>query len=253
MSSEIKPSIGHLDDQADLSFKDRYETSLTSEIHNPASRNLAEKVLNRLLDIKPNKTSLDLTARIHEASAKGNVELILQLSDELKKRKEEEDAQLARLTGMKSEYTFDELLTAFPEELQALAYELAYEVLNGVEAALNGSKRKRRSGEDTAVAANRRPKTAKTYVISRNGKQILATTNTGRPSHPGNDREFFEFLGFSISEDGKTLNPPTFTDISGNSKAAISKKAIIEDMLAGNENWSVGGYKIQEQSVSSEE
>ncbi|MNI71026.1 hypothetical protein D3C73_1268760 [compost metagenome] len=62
---------------------------------------------------------------------------------------------------------------------------------------------------------------------------------------PGAEREFFEFLGFDISEDGRLLDPITFVNAKGETVQSSSKKAVIDDLLAGNKYWTDRGYRIR--------
>lgn len=237
MTIETQPQ-GNNQSGDEIDFKDRYEAAIGRADHGTMSKACAEKVLDRLMSIKPNSQSTELTKQIQAAAAVNDIQLILSLSKKLLELDENEHAHIEKLASMRSEYSFEQLLSAFPEELQQLAYELAFEVLTATERAVS-AKNKRQSG-------GRAAKIAKSYVISHGDKTIEAMPNTGRPANPGADRDFYQFMGFEVSEDGRTLTPDSFSNKEGVVISMISKKSIIDDLLAGNQTWVANGYGIVE-------
>lgn len=224
--------------------KEIYERALSSQEYHAMAKHCSEKVLDRLMNIKPNSRSSALAKEIHEASGKGDIAKILSLSEELKTMQEEESERVGRLAEMRNEYSFEELLSAFHEDLEQVAYQLAIDILEGAQQAIKGPK--------TTAARTKRsraPKTAKTYIIECSGQQIQAVPNTARPAAPSADREFYEFMGFELTEDGKALIPGSFTNAEGQEIAVISKKVIIDDLIAGNALWAEKGYVIRDSEL----
>lgn len=224
-----------------------YEHALSSQEYHSMAKHCSEKVLDRLMNIKPNNRSSALAREIHEASGKGDIAKIIALSEQLKQMQEEDSERLGRLVELRSDYSFEELLCAFPEDLENVAYQLANDILVAAQQAIKGAK-----APASKTKRTRNPKTAKSYVISRDGQQILAVPNTARPASPSADREFYEFMGFEVTEDGKGLLPASFLSFEGQEITNISKKVIIDDLLAGNALWGDKGYVISEAEQSSE-
>ena len=77
--------------------------------------------------------------------------------------------------------------------------------------------------------------------------------NVGAPANPGKERELFTFLGFSVSEDGRSLTPAVFTAKDGTETPSMSKKAIIEDILAGGSFWRQKGFTIAEKPAQAKQ
>ncbi|MNN37428.1 hypothetical protein D3C81_1513780 [compost metagenome] len=130
-----------------------------------------------------------------------------------------------------------DVLRAFPA-FKDLAYELGLLVLMKTQEGLKSSKKPSQPRKD------RLPK-GTIYVISHQGQMIEAQKNAGAAKLPGAEREFFEFLGFDISEDGRLLDPITFVNAKGETVQSSSKKAVIDDLLAGNKYWTDRGYRIR--------
>jgi hypothetical protein len=76
--------------------------------------------------------------------------------------------------------------------------------------------------------------------------------NKGRPANPGVDRAFYEFLGFQVSDDGKSLSPDSYKDAHGQTTTSISRKWIILELLKGNPQWISMGYSISQKTKTPE-
>jgi hypothetical protein len=214
---------------------------------NPVSRSSANAVIDRLFQNRNDARAADLTRRIHEAAGQGDTEAIFRLTDELKKAKQDEEQRNSRLHQIAEDFTFAEVMRAFPRDYKSLVYELGLLVLQTTQEGLHKGKKTPRRDRSTEA-----PK-GTVYIISHGGTSIEAMKNAGAAKLPGTEKEFFEFLGFDISADGRLLDPPTFVNIRGETVPANSKKAIIEDILAGNKHWTERGYraKVKESTSNS--
>lgn len=235
------------DGQAEkVAYEDLYQNGLGDVTVSGVAKECARKVLQRLTSIQPHSNASDITIKMQAAIASNDVSQILLLADELKTLKEQEDAHYENLKKMGEEFTFEEILSAYPEQLSNLAHELAWLAMETTQAAINKARVSSRSG-------TRKPKSpAKSFQITKGDQTMIITPNTGRPNSPGKDREAFEFLGFQVATDGSHLIPSVFTDKDGNEVNANSKKAIINDMLAGGPHWIDLGYSICEHTPESE-
>lgn len=207
----------------------------------------ASKVLERLVSIRPHSNVVVITDQMQAAIACNDVKEILRLSKQLEALQKEEESQLAKLVEMSDQFRFDELLSAYPNETKALAYELAVLVMSAAQEESQKTKKRDRSG------GRRTRSSGKTYIVHRGEKSIEIVPNVGAPASPGQERDVFTFLGFEVSSDGKMVTPAVFTDKSGVETTAKSKKAIIEDMLAGGSYWSSRGFTISEKSAEKPE
>jgi hypothetical protein len=225
-------------------YKQIYLSSADDQTVGVIAKECGAKVLERLTSIKPNSAASVITQQMQAAITDNNVTEILRLADSLKIMKETEDAHLVKLIEISKEFRFDELLAAYPEEMEALAYEVAVLAIVSAEAAIQSQKKRVRSTASSSSSRNRKILKANTYIISCHGRSIEASPNKGRPANPGVDRAFYEFMGFSVSEDGKQMTPSSFVDKAGNEVKNVSKKAILEDLHEGNPYWVEKGFSM---------
>lgn len=221
-----------------------YKAALSSDDTGVVARETAQQVVERFFEGKQDAQVVDLTLRIQTAAGEGNTALIIELTEELKKAIDVEHERATRLVKLAEEFSFLELLKAFPNDFKDLAYEIGLLVIQVTQAGIVKSKRR-----VSSTPRSRRVSKHK-YLISRDDQTIEAVSNVGSPKKPGAEREFFEFMGFTVSEDGRTLEPATFVNIKGETVTIVSKKAVIEDLMAGHEAWLNRGYsiKVQEQA-----
>jgi hypothetical protein len=229
-----------------LDYKEIYLGSADDQSVGAVAKECGAKVLERLTSIKPNSGASVITGKMQDAIAANDLSEILRLADCLKTMKEQEDSHIEKLVEISKEFRFDELLAAYPDEMEALAYEVAVLAIITTETAILGQKKRIRSNATTgSTSRNRKVLKDDTYVISRDGHTVEVSPNKGRPANPGVDRAFYEFMGFTVSEDGKQLTPASFVDKAGNEVKSVSKKSILEDLQAGNPYWMDKGFKME--------
>jgi hypothetical protein len=233
-------------------YKKIYLDSADDQTVGAIARECGAKVLERLTSIKPNSAASVITQKMQEAIICNDVTEILRLADGLKRMKETEDAHLDKLIEISKEFRFDELLAAYPEEMEALAYEVAVLAIVSAEAAIQNQKKRGRTAASSNSGRNRKILKADSYVISFQGRSIVVSPNKSRPALPGTDRDFYEFMGFIVSEDGKQVTPNTFVDKAGNEVKNVSKKAIMEDLQAGNPYWLDKGFTMVEKGTENQ-
>lgn len=221
-------------------FEQLYEGAVNKENISPLAKATAEKVLLRLNSIKPYTATLAILKSIQEASAAHDIPEVVRLSARLDKVKGDEDANMEKLAQMTEDFPFESLLSVYSEDLKNLAYEIALIVINTAQDE-KAKSRTRSRGEGQS-----RNKQKPTFIIKKGDQSIEVVRNAGRPALPGVDKGFYEFMGFQVSQDGKSLTPESFPDSNGNRVTSISRKVIINDMLSGNKHWSARGYTITE-------
>ena len=224
--------------QPKVDFEKAHAEAVASEAVSQISKSVAEALFSRLTKIKPRTATLHIIKQIETASAACNVDEVVRLAKRLEQIKHEEKAQTDQLIEMSKDFPFEELIAAYPKEFISLAHEIAIIAINASEEAITKSKKRGRS-------TSRRDKSdLQIYVISKDGKSIECTMNKGRPGNPGKDRAFYEFLGFQVSEDGKSISPDSYKNADGQTTTSISRKWIILELLKENPQWMSMGYTI---------
>lgn len=212
----------------DIDTETLYKAALSSEDTSAAARNTAQAVVDRLLEVKRDAQTSDLTRRIQQAAGEGNSDLIFRLADELKAVKTGERERQARLVQLADEFTFEELLEAFPTDFRELVYDIGLLIL--------------KKSKEGSRSRPRAP--APMYRIeNEDGHTFDVARTVGKPKLPGAEATFFMFMGFSVSSDGRSVSPATFGNATGE-VVPTTKKALIDDLLAGNEFWKKEGYSI---------
>lgn len=224
-------------------YETLYKAAVVSAELSVVSRGTANSVIDRLLENRNDTTASDLTRRIQEAASQGDTDAIFKLTDELRQAKSDESERNSRLLKIAAEFSFADVLRAYQRDFKDLTYELGLLVLQKTQEGLTKGKRPARDRSGSTPKGT-------VYLISHGGETIEAMKNAGAAKLPGAEKEFFEFLGFDISADGRLLDPATFVNIKGETVPANSKKAVIDDLLAGNRSWKDRGYyiKIKEES-----
>jgi hypothetical protein len=228
-------------------FAQLYEGAVNKDNVSALAKATAEKVLLRLTSIKPYTATLAILKSIQEASAAHDIPEVVRLSARLDKVKGDEDADMEKLAQVTSDFKFESLLSVYSEELKSLAYEIALIVINTAEEA-KAKGRNRSRGESQG---GDKPKP--TFIIKKGDQSIEVMRNTGRPALPGVDKDFYEFMGFQVSQDGKSLTPESFPDNNGNRVTSLSRKVIINDMLSGNKHWIGRGYTVTEKPAEAQQ
>lgn len=229
----------------EVDFEKAHAEAVANEAVSPISKSVAEALFARLTKIKPRTATLHIIKKIETASAACNVDEVVRLAKRLEQTKLDEKAQTDQLLEISKDFPFEELIAAYPKEFMNLAHEIALLAINASEDAISKSKKRDRS-------TTRKKGDQPVYVISKDGKSIECTMNKGRPANPGVDRAFYEFLGFQVSDDGKSLSPDSYKDANGQTTTSISRKWIILELLKGNPEWTSMGYTISEKAKASE-
>lgn len=223
------------DTNPSIDIETLYRAAATSEDTSAAARNIAKAVVDRLLEVKQDAQTSDLTRRIQQAASESNSDLIFRLADELKAVKSGERDRQARLVQLADEFTFEELLEAFPTDLKEMAYEIGLLILQ-------------KSSEGTKRSRPRPP--APHYIIeNEDGHTVEVVRGVGKPKLPGAEADFYLFMGFSVAEDGRAVKPPSFFSTHAGEIVPTTKKALIDDLLAGGEKWKKEGYSIKLKEV----
>jgi hypothetical protein len=230
----------------EVNFEKAHAEAVANEAVSPISKSVSEALFARLSKIKPRTATLHITKDIEIASAACNVDEVLRLAKRLEQTKHDEKAQTDQLLEISKEFSFEELIAAYPKEVMSLAHELALLAINASEEAIALSKKRIRT------TTRGKKSESEVYVISKDGKSIECTMNKGRPANPGVDRAFYEFLGFQVSDDGKSLSPDSYKDANGQTTTTISRKWIIMELLKGNPQWVSMGYTISQKAKTPE-
>lgn len=215
-------------------FETLYKAAVESADLSRLTRAVANKVMDRLFETAKDKKSNGLTERIAAAATSGDLATIFALVEELKQTQSAEEARNERLYKLTEEFTFPELLHAYNTDFKDLTYEIGLIIIQQM---------KEGAPKEGKKSASKPRKGMPSYKITRGSKHVIVKPRPGVPLAPGLEREFFEFMGFNISEDGKAITPSTFRNNKGQ-MVAVTKKAVVTDVAAGSQDWADRGYAI---------
>ena len=112
-----------LESQAETpDFKEIYQNGVSDDAISAVAKVCAGKILERLTTLKQNSSAAAITDSMQAAIAINDHNEIIRLADELKSLKHEEESHLEKLVSISEDFSFDDLLSAYPSEVQALAY-----------------------------------------------------------------------------------------------------------------------------------
>lgn len=223
-------------------YEKAYQALVNASGISVISRQSANALVDRMLQSSESSKATGITKRIAEAAAKGDTALIFALTDELKAVKDSEKSRSDRLKEVAEGFTFTELMRAFSTDYRELVHELATLVLQATEKGVADSRKRSRTSSENAQ--KRSQATPPTYIIHWKAQSIEATKQAGAHKLPSSEKEFYQFMGFEVTPDGKSLEPNTFKNKAGEVVTA-NKNAIIADLLAGNPVWKDQGYRIE--------
>jgi hypothetical protein len=132
----------------EVDYKKLYELAVSESVGTEFGKYCASLLVDKVIAIKAVATTDErygiFIGKIEEMAAKGDLEGVLKLSEELRNIKSANEKRLSKIRGLVEGYSFEEVISAFPKELDALAHELALEFLN------RSNRRPPRSGARTA-------------------------------------------------------------------------------------------------------
>lgn len=232
--------------EAKVNYKKDYEEAITSVgLYHPAATHSGERVLNRLLKGTVISSLAEINKQIAEAAAKNEEELMEKLFAERKKLKDAQSENLKSLSTIRKATPFDQILIAYKPEIEALAYELALDVLKSTHLAIKGSKPAKAGSNKPAEEKGTRE--AAQYVIKKGGESIVFTKRLGRGgANLKQDEAEFAFLGFKIvmNEDNKEVLEPATIELT-NEKNVPATRANIIDCIENQNAKMLEGYTAE--------
>lgn len=213
-----------------VNYKKDYEDAITSVgLYHPAATNSGERILNRLLKTTVISSLADINKQIAEAASKNEDEQLEKLFAEKKKIKDAQAKNMEALSAIRKATPFDQILIAYKPEIEALAYELALDVLKSTHLAINASK-----GSKPAKAGSKpedkTTREAAQYIVKKGGESITFTKRLGRGgANLKQDEAEFAFLGFKVvlnEENKDALEPSTILLNDGNDVPATRNNII---------------------------
>lgn len=223
--------------------KQDYQEAMEASLHQPVAKIISESVMTVLMNATMSNSYADLTSQIAEASKKGDVDLIIKLSTDLKNVKDNRSSHEKTFKQLQDKYDFADVLQAFKPEFEELAYAAAYKALTTAQTSIKqsgkagGTKPAKPTGDDA-----KRHQTI--YKITKGDESAIFPIRMGRASvNLKQDEEAFNLLGFKVEkEDNKdVLNPGTIKQADGTEELATRKSivAAIQAKLKGFEDFTV--------------
>jgi len=228
------------------SFKNTYEESLKAQNVKAGARDLSEELLNIMFSHRVPAGFSDLNNKIAEAAKRNDVEEILKLSQQLKNVKDNEAANQKAIADLKKKHTFSDVLQAFNDEFEELAYQVAAKTFSTTHALIvqAGSKQTGKKSKDTSDSADTQKRTMAIFKITKDGKSVELPMRPGRAaSNLTQDKEAFDFLNFKIvTEEGKEVLEPGTIAMNEKDNVTASRANIvkaIEEKVKGFEDYTV--------------
>lgn len=230
-------------------FKKEYEEAVkTVGLYHSSATNNSERVLNRLLDATIPSASADLYEKLAEASLRKDAKLVDSLVSQLKDVRDAESANLKSLAQLKKANSFQDVLIAFKDEVENLAYELALDVLKTTHVALNnagqGSQGRKTGGKPAEEKGTRE---AAQYIVKKGGESITFTKRLGRGgANLKQDEAEFGFLGFKVvlNEENKDALEPSTIELNDGNHVPATRNNIIKAIEEQNAK-SLEGYTAE--------
>ena len=216
--------------ESKVNYKKDYEDAISSVgLYHAAATNSGERILNRLLKTTVISSLADINKQIAEAASKNEDEQLEKLFAEKKKIKDAQAKNMEALSAIRKATPFDQILIAYKPEIEALAYELALDVLKSTHLAINASK-----GSKPAKAGSKpedkTTREAAQYIVKKGGESITFTKRLGRGgANLKQDEAEFAFLGFKVvlnEENKDALEPSTILLNDGNDVPATRNNII---------------------------
>lgn len=231
--------------EVNLSYKKDYEDAITSVgLYHAAATNSGERILNRLLKTTVISSLADINKQIAEAAARNEEEQLEKLFDQKNKIKDAQAKNLQALSAIRKATPFDQILIAYKPEIEALAYELALDVLKSTHLAINASKGSKPAKAGNKAAEEKGTREAAQYIVKKGGESITFTKRLGRGgANLKQDEAEFAFLGFKVvlNEENKDALEPATIELNDGNHVPATRNNIIKAIEEKNAK-SLEGY-----------
>lgn len=219
-----------------ITAKETFETNLAAPYQHSDAVLIAKRLVESLHKATVSTNVSNIKAELQQLLSAPNTDIakVLELSEKLKTNDADEQKKRTKAAELTKTFTLSEVLTAFSVQYEELVYQVGSELLERATVALNaGGKGKTGATSTSTTVAN--AEGATTIVYSRRGKGAANLMQ---------DKETFEFLGFTVSKDaeGEHLEPATLVQTDGNEIPA-NRGNILKAIASGNVK-SLAGFKI---------
>lgn len=234
-------------------YKELYNEALGAQSFGPAPRNVGEAILKIISEKKVPVSFAKLNKEIAEAAGRNDVDAILKLSQDLKNVKDNESQNKKALQELQSKFKFHDIVQAFHDEFEELAYQLAHKALTETHVQLvNASKKTRssnKSSDDEGSPSSPRSKNKTSILIftKPDGTEITFPMRMGPKGNV--DFKFaedaYKAMGFELIKDGDEygVEPGTIELNNGEPELPVNRKNLVDTITAKTaksfEGWSV--------------
>jgi hypothetical protein len=217
-------------------FKAEYEDAIKSAgLYHAGATNNGERVLNRLLSATVPSSAAALNKEIAEAAAKNEEDKLEELFKKRKALKDAESANLKSLATIRQSTPFEKILIAYKPEVEALAYELALEVLKGTHVALNNATPAKRAKSGGAPSdENKKPAAAakEAHIEGPDGQTFVVPFHKGPPTLKGLG-ELLKALGFNVEETPKGPKTEETIKPKEGGEMLVTRRNIVDAIKSG--------------------
>lgn len=237
-------------------FKDTYNAALQAQNLNGVSKDLSESLLKIMFSHRVPTSFSNLTQQIAEAANRGDVDTVLKLSQDLKNVQDNERQNKKSLDELSKKFKFHDVLQAFHDEFEELAYQIASTALSKSHAMLvqhAGKKTRtpRAASADGEAGEGRKNKQSVFKITMKDGTVVDFPIVQG----PKGNIDFkkaeaaYNALGFEVKVEGKEqFVEPGIIELKAGGSVPVNRSNLIEAIEKQTaeqfEGWKVEKIKL---------
>lgn len=237
-------------------FKKKYNEVLSAQGVQSGARNLAEDVLNILLNQRVPAGFGDINGQIAEAAKRGDVDAVLELSQKLKNLKDNETANVKALADLKKKHTFADVLQAFSAEFEELAYKVSHRTITSTHTLIieaskaKGTRRSSKADSDDSEKSTATRKKSVIEITTADGEKIEMPVRQGLGASKFKaDEAIFEKLGFKVIVEGKDESlEPSVIELDNGTNVPANRNNIFNVITEQNAKM-FKGYKAEKVTI----
>ncbi|HIE2280357.1 TPA: hypothetical protein ACXK4S_000683 [Pseudomonas aeruginosa] len=226
------------------SFKAKYDDVLSLQGVQPGAKNLAESILDIMRDQRVPAGFDKVYAELQDALNRKDNKAIAEISNKLTSLQSAEAANAKSLVDLKKKHTFADVLQAFTEEFEELAYKISHKTLTTTHALITeaskakGTRRSKASSESESYEGEgektKRNNKRSIYKITKaDGTVVDFPIVMGADGNTNYKKaeEGYKALGFEVIQDAETkeysIEPGTI-EMKDGSNVMVSRTNMIE-------------------------
>lgn len=232
-----------VENKGNSSAKQQWESAVGDTIYVEEARKASQNVLKEFFAKRTPAKYTELNQQIAEAAGNGDIEKVLELSQKLKDVNDAAKTNNKALNDFAAKHKFAEVIQAYKEDFEALAYEISLTALKETHKAATDFAGTKKGGRKSSTAA---PRTDDEAKATRKKSVIEITTDKGdkieMPVRQGlgaakfkSDEAIFEKLGFKVIVEGKDESlEPSVIELDNGSNVPATRNNIFNAITEQN-------------------